>query len=880
MSRSALHLFFLCWNLQVSSCDPSCTLYLLVADCAFKDHLWVPVLPPNITHLFLNTNLIGEVNSTSLSAYEQLEKLDLGHQKVALVIRSNAFLRQRKLSVLVLGFNPGLRLEPRTFAGLFRLQQLSLDYCELNHTVLAGSYLEPLLSLRKLDLFGNQISALRPGRFFSKLQHFTELNLKLNPIERLCESDLAGFQGKHFGYLSLSSTRIGRMRSATFDWERCGNPFRHISFGTLDMSGHGFDLKTLSRFFKAIQGTLIEHLILHGHMGRDFSYANLPDPEEETFQGLGSSGIQTLDLSGNRIFALNRAVFQPLGNMRILDLSRNKINQIETRAFDGLQADLRLLNLSSNLLGEIYAHTFSSLAELRVLDLSQNHIGALGHQAFSGLPKLRGLFLTGNSLRNLGFPASLPNLELLLLGDNKLDSLYGVADLAGNSTYLDVRDNRLSNLNNVHLLLSRFHHLKELMFGGNFIKWCQLNGEPPIPPNSSLKVLDLHDSSLQTIWSRGQCLDLFHHLNHLQGLNLSFNFLEKLPLGVFSGLSSIQEIDLSFNALTYLPSDGFPASLSILHIAGNFLASPEPGILRSLDYLDLEGNRFHCDCHLEAFLAWLNVTRVTHLSPVAKYACAFPAALQNLPLLSYSRSMEPCEVDDEESTRGLRFALFVLTSSLVTAAVLCGAAYARLRGHIFIVYKKILRRVVDDPKRAATADEGQYDVFLCFSSGDYRWVEAAVLKKLDSQLSEGNAFRCCFEARDFLPGEDHLSNIRDAIWGSRKTLCIVSNRFLKDGWCLEAFTLAQGRMLEELTNTLVMLVVGKVAHYQLMRCNAVRAFVQKREYLTWPEDPQDLDWFYQKLISLLLKHTKVKKCAEENPEPVAQTADRIQLQDI
>lgn len=31
-----------------------------------------------------------------------------------------------------------------------------------------------------------------------------------------------------------------------------------------------------------------------------------------------------------------------------------------------------------------------------------------------------------------------------------------------------------------------------------------------------------------------------------------------------------------------------------------------------------------------------------------------------------------------------------------------------------------------------------------------------------------------------------------------------------DGWCLEAFTLAQGRMLEELRNVLIMMVVGKV----------------------------------------------------------------------
>ncbi|MED6244605.1 hypothetical protein ATANTOWER_018038 [Ataeniobius toweri] len=89
-----------------------------------------------------------------------------------------------------------------------------------------------------------------------------------------------------------------------------------------------------------------------------------------------------------------------------------------------------------------------------------------------------------------------------------------------------------------------------------------------------------------------------------------------------------------------------------------------------------------------------------------------------------------------------------------------------------------------------------------------------------------------------------------------------------DGWCLEAFTLAQGRMLEELTNVLVMLVVGQVAHYQLMKCNAVRAFVQRREYLTWPGDPQDLQWFYERLVSLILRDTKVKKFPVENPKPV------------
>lgn len=67
-----------------------------------------------------------------------------------------------------------------------------------------------------------------------------------------------------------------------------------------------------------------------------------------------------------------------------------------------------------------------------------------------------------------------------------------------------------------------------------------------------------------------------------------------------------------------------------------------------------------------------------------------------------------------------------------------------------------------------------------------------------------------------------------------------------------------------------------------MKCNAVRAFVQRREYLIWPEDPQDLEWFYERLFSQILKDTKVKKFAEDKPEPGVrpQNEDGIKLENI
>lgn len=762
--------------LQVTT---SCTLYGLVADCASKGYDWVPTLPPNITHLYLEMNYIRELNSSSLRSYDQLRELDLGMQKVQLFIRNNAFLSQRKLTKLVLGANIGLQLELRAFAGLVHLQHLFLDYCNLADSILSDSYLQPLQSLETLDLFGNQIVRVRPGLFFSGLRTFTQLNLKLNLIEQLCEDDLVGFRKKDLQLLNLQSNKLYIGYSHGFDWERCGNPFREITFKTLDLSSNGFNVNTARLFFKAIEGTQIAHLIFTGHMGKGFSFNNLPDPDESTFEGLMNSSVTTFDLSKSRIFALQRAFLSPLKDAFIVDISLNKINQINRNAFDGLQGHLRMLNLSSNLLGEVYSHTFTNLTDLRVLDLSYNHIGVLGHKAFSGLPKLRGLYLTGNSLRNLGSSAPLPNLDYLFLRDNKLKSLTEIIPMGKNSIYVDVADNRLTNLEDVYDIFINFNRLKSFYYGGNFIKWCTLNSKVTVPRNNTLQVLDLHDSSLHTIWEQGKCLDLFDNLENLLGLDLRLNSLATLPEGIFRGLESIIEIDLSSNAFTYLQPDVFPIGLKRLDLSNNFLASPDPATFQSLLFLSLAGNRFHCDCSLESFVKWLNTTHVTFLSPVEEYKCEFPAALQNLPLLEYSAIVQPCDEDDEKAVGDLKFALFVLSALLILATVLSGIVYARLRGRIFIVYKKIVGRVLEGPKAMPPVDEEQHDAFLCFSDNDYGWVEAALLQKLDTQFSEENLFRCCFEARDFLPGEDHLSNIRDAIWSSRKTVCVVSKEFLK-----------------------------------------------------------------------------------------------------
>ncbi|XP_061667805.1 toll-like receptor 5 [Syngnathoides biaculeatus] len=582
-------------------------------------------------------NHIGEINATSLSGLEMLQVVDLGHQYSSLLIRNNAFSSQRHLKKLELGFNTRLQLEPQAFLGLSRLQTLHLDYCSLQDSILKENYLKPLSSLETLNLFGNQIKRLQPAMFFSNMTHLKNLNLKLNRINKICEPDLAAFQGKQFESLNLDSNKLQATYDENFNQRTCGNPFRGISFGTLDLSHNGFSIARLKLFFKAIEGTMISHLKISGHIGKGFSFNNLLDVDRSTFEGLRTSSITILDMSKNRLFALQPNVFSPLPEAHVINLARNQLNQIHKNAFEG-QEHLKTLDLSYNLLGDIRAHSFAPLRNLRVLDLAYNHIGVFGYQAFSGLLSLEVLNLTGNSLRTFGFPSTLPGLTYLNLFDNKLTfaAVDSITAFAPNVTYLNIQTNRVENLEGVYTFLAKLKKLQHLFYGGNPIKWCTMNTQASEKKESSVKVLDVHSSNLQSIWSQGKCLDLFEGLRHLVSLSLRSNNLRSLPEGIFKGLTSLLNMDLSFNTLTYLRPDAFPQSLKLLNLANNFIASPDPAPFRTLSVLNLKMNGFHCNANLTNFLMWVKKTNVTFTSPIEELRCEFPIAFYKVPLLDYS----------------------------------------------------------------------------------------------------------------------------------------------------------------------------------------------------------------------------------------------------
>ncbi|KAK2883810.1 hypothetical protein Q8A67_017447 [Cirrhinus molitorella] len=864
----SLILLGLCMSAQIVKCTSVCSIDGSVVLCTDRGLKEVPELPMHVNNVDLSNNSIAELHETSFSHVEGLQVLILMHQTPGLVIRNNTFRRLSNLTSLQLDYNHLLQMDTGAFNGLSNLKNLTLTQCSLDGSVLSGDVLKPLVSLEMLVLRENNIYRMQPASFFLNMRRFQVLDLSYNKINSICEEDLLSFQGKYFMFLQLASVTLQDMKENWLGWDKCGNPFRNMSITVLDISGNGFNVNSAKRFFNAITGSQIQSLTLSNsrNLGRS-SGNNSKDPDGFTFKGLEVSGIKTFDLSNSNIFALTYSVFGYLPDLEQITLAQSQISKIEKNAFLGT-TNLLKLDLSRNFLGDINFETFQNLEKLEVLDLSYNHIWMLGLRSFQGLPNLLRLNLTGNSLKYTHRFASLPSLEKLYFGDNKITHVSYLPNIATNLKTLYLHFNKISSVSELYTILEKFPQIEEIVLRGNELVYCPHDEHNVL--SQKIRILDLANAGLEVIWSEGKCLNVFNNLDQLEALFLNSNRLQSLPKAIFKDLTILSFLDLSFNSLKYLPSSIFPESLQYLNLEYNSIYSVDPNLFSTLSYLNLIGNGFHCDCNLRDFQTWLNQTNVTFLHPIEDVTCASPEDQYMVPVV---RSNIQCkEEEDEKSAEKLRLVLFIFCSALIILFTTGITIYVCRRGYIFKLYKKLLGKLVDGKQREPNPDRFLYDVYLCFSSSDIKWVERALLQRLDTQFSEKNALRCCFEERDFIPGEDHLTNMRNAIENSHKTLCVVSERFLKDGWCLETFNLAQCRMLLELKDILLVLVVGNIPQYRLLKYEQLRSYIENRNYLLWPDDSQDIEWFYDQLLYKIRKNTKVKqtnvkdKEVKNNPE--------------
>lgn len=402
----------------------------------------------------------------------KINGLDLDTHETTGVLRQNTFNRTRKLEIIHLVDSGLNKIEPLALSGVeSSLKELNLDNNQLTSTNEIFNELKRMKRLQILNLSRNRIRQLI--RYQEDSQYMLsdlQLDLSFNGIATIDEYA--------FGITSFDSSSTGLVNSIT-----------KLNLNNNELNQ--FQLNFLTQ--------------LHALKELYLDYNKIDFLPDNLF--INSRRLETLSLKGNFIqFLKSEYVFSGLHfNLKRLNLAANRIKSITKRVF--MQTSkLKELNLEKNQFGVYFEHlieasrneysnvntdlvnTFEGVeSELRHLNLENNflkpeHLGALVN-----LLNLESLKIGHNNFRNLSLRALLADEE-----NEKIPKLNKVFEFYRNLSYLDMQNSSLKQM-------PYFHGLNRTLATINLAQnnLCNVNGVNLKKFYFKLKSLNLNSNPLK-----------------------------------------------------------------------------------------------------------------------------------------------------------------------------------------------------------------------------------------------------------------------------------------------------------------------------------------------------------------------------------------------
>lgn len=852
-----------------------------------------------LTLLDLKRNFISQIGKGAFANLISLKILNLNHNKL-FKLGDDVFNGLGNLTELRITNNYMRAVASTSFKSLTGLTFLDMENNKLHHITKVQTIIQHMPNLHGLSVKKNGITLFQSWVLTNSSIKLASLDLTENPIAvfRITADVFPNLTWLNMGGSSIKQQMKWDIRNTTF----------LSGVSTLAISGLQMDsdgMKALRENFNPSLISLRINRMRHTHLTALINIS-CSIPTVSTLQFRENNllyvnlylfqlcvNVTELDLSGNTIRNITDGAFRYLQGLKILSLSQNKLSSVPaaTRNIPTLEE----LDLSKNDIKTLECHDFVNLTKLRKLSLHQNSISTLKECVFMGLIQLQVLKLQNNSISKIegAFKKYLPNLRQLRLNINKLTAikrgefmgLRSLQNLTLNENQINRLENGsfdgLMNLIELQLQINKIQkesinndvfkdliNLKTLDLRDNIIKYGDSTHVTP-PPFTSL-------SSLETLVILGNSRRGKSQLpcNFLQGLInlLVFNArncqLLSLHKDTFSYTPQLQSLDISSNDLMDLSPDLFSPiqNLKILYISRTSLQSLDFFIdanltklvylqarrnqysvfskevimsLPSLVYIDLQSNSFTCDCDNAWFRHWALTNKQTQVFDAYNFVCNYPPGLKGMKLLDLD--VRSCTVDTE-------FIYFITTTCMILLFMVASFTYHFLRWQLTYAYYLFLALLFDTKhKNKRATSQYQYDAFISYNTYDEPWVIRELLPKLEGE----QGWRLCLHHRDFEPGKPILDNITDAIYGSRKTICVISRRYLESEWCSREIQVASFRLFDEQKDVLILVFLEDIPTTQLSPYYRMRKLLKKRTYLSWARAEEHPELFWQKLRQAL-----------------------------
>ncbi|XP_033727764.1 neurogenic locus notch homolog protein 2-like [Pecten maximus] len=156
-------------------------------------------------------------------------------------------------------------------------------------------------------------------------------------------------------------------------------------------------------------------------------------------------------------------------------------------------------------------------------------------------------------------------------------------------------------------------------------------------------------------------------------------------------------------------------------------------------------------------------------------------------------------------------------------------------------------------------DEKTWDAFVSYKSSDVD--ENFVLHKLFPKLEKELGFTLCLHHRDFLPGETIANNIINAIDNSRRTILILTPRFVTSDFTRFEYQVAQQQMLKR-THKIIPILLEDISHLHTDMDRNLKQIIKSVTYIEYPgEDASEkkANHFWKKLSLSMPKKRAVEE---------------------
>lgn len=355
-----------------------------------------------LTDLDLSSTFMEEVFPGSLQSMKQLRYLSLQNSKLSKVpddIRSLS-----SLSILDLSNNYLTELGCGDFLNMTRLTELNLSFNRIAR--LESCAFKDLEDLRVLDLSNNLLSTFG-GAFTSGLQKLQFLYLSNNFVSVLEKGDFEALASVR--HLDVVLDKIHRVKREAF--------FGMKNLESLNMSLPLEFERNFEEFNKLLQ---LKSLIVHINI--DSSLKRSPSTPEIVSLNLTSLKTFAVICKGDRL-TISKDFLSYLQtsmtNLEELKLVSVRVPPMNPSAFQ-LKCKLKRLTIQQTHITTFHPELFQPIPNLQVLDLSRNKLRSLDFLAQADLPVLSWLKLSENELTVINETVfqSLPALTYLdLLGN-------------------------------------------------------------------------------------------------------------------------------------------------------------------------------------------------------------------------------------------------------------------------------------------------------------------------------------------------------------------------------------------------------------------------------------------------------------------------------